>query len=180
MKLRTLIIIGVFGPLFFGCNKKVVHPRDWTYREVPSHLGQNPKAEYLIILGANQAYGKDVSPEQTVAHLLDQQSFHYKVYNRAAPNASFDDLLVSLENRYYLKEISETSGAVLILLEENFEAAAVKRALPKIKASLSDPRVRWGFLCENPSQWPDINCLQISFKNQILSEEAQTTILQHY
>lgn len=180
MRLRSLIIIGVFGPLFFGCNKAPTHPRDWNYREVPSHLGQNPKAEYLILLGADMTYGTAVAPEQTMAHLLDQQSFHYKVYNRAAPKSSFEDLLVSLENRYYLKEVSEASGAVLIVLEKDFDKTIVRKALPKIKAALADPKVRWGFLCEQPTQWSGINCLKISFKNQVLNEEAQKAILQHF
>lgn len=185
MKVNFFYLWGIFLiPLFFSCHKEAEikrHPRDWNYRSVPSHLGSNPKSEFFILLGDELAYGSGLSDEATMAHLMDQRSFHYKVYNRARPGASALDILESLKNRYYLRGVGEESGVVALVIPH----AKLKEYLPllaKFKVSLEKSRHRLGILCEWPASITGLpsECTGARFEEGVLTEESIKEIYRRF
>lgn len=184
MKFHSLLFLGALAPFFFGCRSETPtqdgHPRNWIYREVPSHQGENPKPEFMILVGSSLVYGEGLEANKTMAHVIDQASFHYKVYNRAHASASFSDLVTSFENRYYMKDVKEESGVVLLLIENSFERSQVANNFSKIKKSFSNPKIRFSALCENATKWPDSGCLQVEIKNGELTSDSVAKILQRF
>ncbi len=185
MKVNLLYLWGILlVPLFFGCQKEEqtkLHPRDWTYRSVPSHLGNTPKSEFFIVLGDELAYASALPEEKSMAHLMDQASLHYKVYNRAHPGASALDILESLKNKYYLREVAQETGVVALVIPH----AKLKEYLPlipKFKVALEKSRHRLGILCEWPEHVKGVpsECLGVRFNEGVLTEESIKEIYQRF
>lgn len=184
MKLKVMLVLGALGPFFFGCHfqksAQENHPRNWIYREVPSHQGENPKPEFMILVGSSLVFGKNLEANKTMAHAIDQATFHYKAYNRGQADASFTDIVTSFDNRYYMKDIKEESGVVLLLIENSFERSQVANNFSKIKKDFTNPKIRFGVLCEDETKWPDSGCFQIEIKKGELTPESVTKILQRF
>jgi len=182
MKNLSFAIWGVLlVPLFFSCTPQKQHPREWTYRSTPSHMGQTPKSEYFIILGTKLAYGLTENDAQTMSHLMDQKSLHYKVYNRAHPNALPSDVLIAMKNHYYLKDVGEESGVVAVVASQD-EIEDYLPLLGEMKKTIKDSRIRLAFLCEQKevSHEPISPCIGIQFKDGVLLEESINKLWQRF
>ncbi len=174
-------------PLFFSCishkenTPETQHPRDWTYRAVPSHLGETPKDEFFILLGDGLAYGKAVTDQATMAHLMDQKSLHYKVYNRAQEGASVQDILTSIDNKYFLRGVEEKTGVLAIVIAHE-KLKDYLQILPKFKTKVASAGPRLAIICEWPENVTGLpsECLPAKFKAGIISEESIAEIFKKF
>lgn len=177
-----ILLIPLFLSSLLSCQKEApIPPRDWIYRAVPSHLGGTPKSEFFILVGSDLAFGTDLEDQETMAHLMDQQSLHYKVYNRAHPGASALDVLSSIKNKYYQKDIREESGVVALVIPHS-ELKSYLEILPKFRAALGDGRYRLGVICEWPKDIQGLpsECLGAKFEDDILSLESIKALFQKF